>query len=583
MANVIFKRGLQASLPAVGSAVDGVFYFTTDTNRLYLGKTGGDRVLLNQTVEILDDLDSLTRLSNAWTTNQAKLDHKNDFYYISSENILCVWDGTTWQQINPDDDTKVDSIAFSTSAASNVASALLTVNNKNSYDNSTSTKTDTLTITGAGSVSATASGKNITLTGDTYTLTQPAASQVATQSVDLLLNCNDGSVAAKNSKITLRSADTDALEFQATASGIDVIAHNTTLSGQAAGVAVSVNNGTLSVTATDSDSNSKTGTASNIGVALTGANGSGDGYLPLINAGAGATAGAVYSKDAIDSMLGGLDGMTYKGVVGNGVNLPTSNIKNGDTYVVIDEDFVPAQNTPIESNTAASMALGLKVGDMFIAKGTEGSDGNITSQTLEWTYIPAGNDSLSDVTYSAVINTTSPENSILLQNGSHTTIAKLDLRAGTDVALSSVASGTNNNTLTTTINHATISTTDNTTVNNTKLPSEQASDSELTAGGASFAAITGLTVSNGHITAIERGKFVPVTYDLATPAVTQLTSMDGLTNSGSNSAQVQVKLKDSNNTQKTSSNIKLYSSSIKLTPDSTNADQLNMNIEWGTF
>ena len=46
MANVLFKRGVQANLPQNGSAVDGVFYFTEDTNRLYLGK-GTDRVLLN--------------------------------------------------------------------------------------------------------------------------------------------------------------------------------------------------------------------------------------------------------------------------------------------------------------------------------------------------------------------------------------------------------------------------------------------------------------------------------------------------------------------------------------------------------
>ena len=37
MANVLFKRGLQANLPASGSAVDGALYFTTDTKRLFLG------------------------------------------------------------------------------------------------------------------------------------------------------------------------------------------------------------------------------------------------------------------------------------------------------------------------------------------------------------------------------------------------------------------------------------------------------------------------------------------------------------------------------------------------------------------
>ena len=39
MSNVYFKRGLQASLPSnSANIVDGAFYLTTDTNRLYVGK-----------------------------------------------------------------------------------------------------------------------------------------------------------------------------------------------------------------------------------------------------------------------------------------------------------------------------------------------------------------------------------------------------------------------------------------------------------------------------------------------------------------------------------------------------------------
>ena len=36
MANVLFKRGLQANLPK-SNIIDGAFYLTTDTNRLYIG------------------------------------------------------------------------------------------------------------------------------------------------------------------------------------------------------------------------------------------------------------------------------------------------------------------------------------------------------------------------------------------------------------------------------------------------------------------------------------------------------------------------------------------------------------------
>ena len=569
MANVLFKRGVQANLPQNGSAVDGVFYFTEDTNRLYLGK-GTDRVLLNQTVEIVSSIETLTSKSNSWSATQ-KQDHINDFYYISGSNILCVWDGTEWQQINPDDDTKVDSVAISTSASNNVASATLTIGSKNAYDNATSSKNDTLTITGAGSVKATASGKNITLTGDTYTLTKTAASENSSSSVDLILNRNN----TADSTIHLVSTNTNALEFQPTSEGINLIAYDTNLSGSTANVSVTANNGTLQVKVKDSGSNEKTGTASYVGVGLTGASGAADGYLPISTFTSTTSAGAVYSKDAIDSMLGGLDGMTYKGIVSDGVPLPTSGIKNGDTYVVASEDFLPAANTPIESNTAGSMTNGIKVGDMFIAKGTEGADGIIASG-LEWTYIPAGNDSLSDVTYRAETNT-SGENSILLKNGSNSTIAKLNLVGGTNIDISSVASGTNNNTLTATIDHETITTTDNTTVTSTSLPSDATASPVIPAqdtfGGSSFAAITGLTISNGHVTAIERGKFVPVTYDLVAPTVTNITK----------GAQIAVNMKDSNQTAKAASNIKLYSDSISIAADGTDNTQVNMELVWGTF
>jgi len=38
----------------------------------------------------------------------------------------------------------------------------------------------------------------------------------------------------------------------------------------------------------------------------------------------GKTQGAIYSKAEIDSMLAGLDGMTYKGVINESTSLPTT-------------------------------------------------------------------------------------------------------------------------------------------------------------------------------------------------------------------------------------------------------------------
>ena len=94
MANVKFLRGLQASLPT-SNFTEGAFYLTTDTNRLYVAQSSDNLALLNQTVRIVA---SETELNGLDKTKLAK----NDFCYISDKNVLAVYNGTGWVQVNPD-------------------------------------------------------------------------------------------------------------------------------------------------------------------------------------------------------------------------------------------------------------------------------------------------------------------------------------------------------------------------------------------------------------------------------------------------------------------------------------------------
>ena len=87
MANVLFKKGLQASLPVSRDA--GTFYVTTDTHRLYLGND-----LLSQAVEVVENINALP--------SSAAVKVKGQFYYAEAENVLAKFNGTTWVQINPD-------------------------------------------------------------------------------------------------------------------------------------------------------------------------------------------------------------------------------------------------------------------------------------------------------------------------------------------------------------------------------------------------------------------------------------------------------------------------------------------------
>ena len=105
MANVSFKRGLSTALSNV-AVEDGVFYLTTDTNRLYVGQ-GNKLAELNQSVTTYA----------TWADMEASAPkQKGQFYYAIQENVLACYlpELNKWQQINPDhndnDDTYVSSL-----------------------------------------------------------------------------------------------------------------------------------------------------------------------------------------------------------------------------------------------------------------------------------------------------------------------------------------------------------------------------------------------------------------------------------------------------------------------------------------
>lgn len=98
--NVGFKRGTQAALEDLGSWDQGVFYLTTDTNRLFVGTENG-YAQLNRDVKVVADVNSLPTAANL-----------NDFAYCTKENILAVctiasFENTkaAWTQINVNTDT----------------------------------------------------------------------------------------------------------------------------------------------------------------------------------------------------------------------------------------------------------------------------------------------------------------------------------------------------------------------------------------------------------------------------------------------------------------------------------------------
>lgn len=547
MANVLFKRGLQSNLPASTSATDGVFYLTTDTNRLYVGQ-GNNLKLLNQTVQIVDNI---SNLPTTWTGAEA-VAHTNDFFYCVNPNVLAVWDGTEWKQINKNTDTTIDGAEFGTSASGGVTTVSYTIT-----DSAGTATVASFGIEGAGGITASTTGDNVLLTGTTYSLGRTVdgdhneASIVLTDSS----STTSGAVIKGGDNVTIASTGT---------AGIMISAQDTTIDG----AELSVSSGAVTLVITDSKGASTTATTTGVGVILN------DGSRVLLTDASGVTSnGAIYSKDEIDTIIKGLDGMTYKGTIASSGTvatvhtLPTSNVQRGDVYVVSDNDLTVSDlGSGTISELAGELSNGIRIGDMFIATGSEGADGYIT--TPQWTFIPSGNDSAAQFTYSAEATTST--NTLTMSNELPSVIASITLTASTGIVVTS--SSVNGNDLNASISHATVTTTATTST---------------AASNTSFSAISSLTLDNGHVIGINTETFEVPEYSFTdTRSATLIDSsvVNGTrvasNNAGPNDISVAHNLLQ-DDTAIASSVTKFSSSSLVLSKG--NDGEVVMNVEWGTF
>lgn len=90
MANVNFRKGLRAGLPA--TYAEGTFYVTTDERAIYLDVSDSARIRLGDFQEFAT-IDALTANTNPSTTA---------LYYVTDINCLAKWNGSEYVQINKD-------------------------------------------------------------------------------------------------------------------------------------------------------------------------------------------------------------------------------------------------------------------------------------------------------------------------------------------------------------------------------------------------------------------------------------------------------------------------------------------------
>lgn len=202
MANVGFKLGLQTALDALltagtaANATPGTFYLTSDTNRLYIGKEDKSIAPVNAGIITVDkirqesgDAAGLTYLPVLENAEDKKKAIGN-YYYAKKENILCVFNGDQWVQIN--------SVVTNTSIATDVSgTGTVTVDTVVSQTAGGSVS-DSYKITGANGL--TVSAANDTVTVSTTTPITMGAEQGAnnkTAAVSLISSLNKDGQAQK--------------------------------------------------------------------------------------------------------------------------------------------------------------------------------------------------------------------------------------------------------------------------------------------------------------------------------------------------------------------------------------------------
>ena len=384
MANVLFKQGTQDKLDQIRtarSAAEGTFYLTSDSHRMYLGIANGDAVPVNEGVTTVATLDDLPK-------NYTKL-HAGQFYYVTHDNILCVFNGQSWVQINPNTNTYIKELKIDIAQVDGVADTVSL--NISVVDNEGQSYGKTFNIKGAQGTQVTKNAAgDVVITGDKYTVSADYSNTTHVASLKL-----DSTNTTNDSKIDIKEGAN--IHFSKNADGsLTLAADNARVDTVTSGNGSNKNDSSankLGFYVEVSDTEGNTGSTHIDPVITVGSTGTFISEVHLVN---GKAALPVYSIEEIDKKFVGLDAMSYKGTVGEGGSialLNTGTLQNGDTYLCAG---AWSQNINGTSYKA-------KKGDMLICRGTEaGANGYITLATLIVDVVPSGDDALADTTYVVV-------------------------------------------------------------------------------------------------------------------------------------------------------------------------------------
>ena len=466
---VKFKLGTQESLNTLKNSQKGwevgTFYLTSDSSRLYIGQAD-ELALLNKSVEIYANLNALKAKGKSY---------EGDIAYCADENVLAYYNGTTWNQINPDDNTILTAL---THAVSSVTDGVKITTAGTNNDGKAITPAD-VTITGAkGAQVAMANNKALTITGDTYTLNAQEHSGTPND-IDLVL----GSALQDDSTVHIKGGDNVTVTKIADSNGIQIASKDTKLNGIILGLN---NDGELQVGASDTAGTTGLLKKQKLGYFV-------DGSYYGIGSDTKQVDLPVYSKDQVDNLIKKLDGMTYRGTIGTSGTTFTMDasfnvLKGGTATEIHIGDMFLVQGG--ELTYATSKKAG--IGDMLIATAKDGkseTNGVLAIGDVEWTYVPAGDDADIDTTYIFKASSTTDSMTITSSNGGGT-VGKIAFTEGDGIVIESTDNGGKSPTeLSVNIKHGTYDT-------------AKTTDNKSLTNGGTFDVIDSITYNNGHITGI---------------------------------------------------------------------------------
>lgn len=541
---VKFKLGTQASLNTLKDSQKGwevgTFYLTSDSSRLYIGQAD-ELALLNKSVEIYDNLSKLKAKTTVST--------KGDIAYCVTENVLAYYNGTTWAQINPDDDTILTAL---TQVVSSVDKGVkITTGGTNSDAGKTITAAD-VTITGAkGAQVAMANNKALTITGDTYTLNVQEHAD-ATNDIDLVLD----SALQGDSTVHIKGGDNVTITKVADSNGIQIASKDTKLNGIILGLN---KDGELQVGASDTAGTTGLLKKQKLGYFVDGSYygiGSDDETkrvdLP------------VYSKEQVDNLIKKLDGMIYRGTIGTSGTTFTMDasynvLKGGTAADIHIGDMFLVQGGKLTYATGKTAGIG----DLLIATAKDGkseTNGVLAIDDVEWTYVPSGDDAQIDTTYIFKAEGATDSMTITSSNGGGV-VGKIAFAEGDGIVIDSTDNGGKSPTqLSVTIKHDTYETTPTT-------------DGKSLTNGGTFDVIDSVTYDNGHITGINTKTIQTLEYKPGPDSATR----DDATNTVTVAHTLQA---GTNLVSDKNAKMVLKSDTLKLT---ASGNTVTADLVWGSF